>query len=62
MTQDKHSKPRSISMYPFEWEQVTQVAQRTGVRTLSAALRIIISEWADLQRDQQDQQKKVCAS
>lgn len=42
---DSKSVNRNVSMYPSDWELVERVAHETGVRGVSAALRIIIREW-----------------
>lgn len=44
--QKQRIEPRNISMYPDDWQTVAKVADLTGVRSLSAALRIIIREFA----------------
>ena len=37
--------PRNVSLYPQDWHDIQRVAQRTGVRSISAALRFILQEW-----------------
>lgn len=43
------SEPKTITMYPEDWETVSQFAQTSGVKTLSAAMRIILQEWRRVQ-------------
>lgn len=58
MTEKKQSaEPRTVTMYPDEWLMVMQVADTTGIRNLSAALRLIIREFA---RMQQQSEGEVC--
>jgi hypothetical protein len=40
--------PRNISMYPDQWALVEAVAQDAGKLSLSAAVRLILSEWQQL--------------
>ena len=39
---------RNISMYPDQWALVESVAQEAGTPSLSAAVRLILSEWQQL--------------
>lgn len=50
MTEER-IEPRNISMYPSDWEAVAQVADLSGVKSLSCALRIIIREWKAQQEE-----------
>ena len=43
------SEPRTITMYPEDWETISRFAQTSGVKTLSAAMRIILQEWRRMQ-------------
>jgi hypothetical protein len=40
--------PRNVSMYPDQWALVESVAEDAGKLSLSAALRLILSEWQQL--------------
>jgi hypothetical protein len=39
---------RNISMYPDQWALVESVAQDAGKLSLSATVRLILSEWQQL--------------
>jgi hypothetical protein len=36
---------RNVSMYPEQWALVEQVARNLGGLSVSAALRLIVTEW-----------------
>jgi hypothetical protein len=36
---------RNVSMYPEQWAFVEQVARESGGLSVSAALRLIVTEW-----------------
>jgi len=42
---ERTSKPRNISLYQKDWEDIEQVAEQSGVKSISAAVRIILQEW-----------------
>lgn len=42
---------RTISMYPEQWAVVEEVNERYRLGSISAALRLIISEWAKNQTE-----------
>jgi len=44
MTEER-IEAHNVSLYPRDWRDVVAVAEESGVRTLSAALRIILQEW-----------------
>jgi hypothetical protein len=44
MTEDR-TKAHNVSLYPQDWRDVEQVAEKSGVRNVSAALRVILQEW-----------------
>ena len=41
-------EPRTVTLYPEDWEIVDQVAQSTRQRSRSGALRFIIAEYQRL--------------
>ncbi|MBN1874718.1 MAG: hypothetical protein JXA33_10850 [Anaerolineae bacterium] len=45
-------KARNVSLYPRDWQAVHEVAEKSGVKSVSAALRIIIQEWRKAQMQQ----------
>lgn len=52
MTQVKTPvEPRTVSMYSDDWRSVERVADTSGVRSLSAALRLIIREFERRQKE-----------
>ena len=48
--QKQRTKKQAVSMYPDDWQTVARVADTTGVRSLSAALRLIIREFERCQK------------
>jgi hypothetical protein len=42
---DERIEPHNVSLYPSDWRIIEQVARETGIRSMSAALRLILKEW-----------------
>jgi hypothetical protein len=45
---EEKSEAHNISLYPQDWRDVEKVAEQSGVRSISAALRIILQEWRQI--------------
>jgi len=56
MTQKQSVEPRTVSMYPADWMKVERIANTSGVRSLSAALRLIISEFERMKNEKTEDQ------
>lgn len=54
------TKPGTITLYPDDWNTIQRIADTTGVRTISAALRIIIREF-ECKRQQQINQPETAS-
>lgn len=57
MTAKQPVEPRNVSLYPDDWQTVARVADTSGVRSLSAALRIIIREFERQQAEEEEEEQ-----
>ncbi len=46
----EQAMPKTISLYPNEWEMVDKIAQEIGVHSRSGAIRMVIREWLKWKR------------
>lgn len=42
---EEKAEARNITLYPDDWRDVARVAEQSGVKSISAAVRIILQEW-----------------
>jgi len=45
---DERTEAHNVSLYPSDWRDVERIAQETGIRSTSAALRLILQEWRQI--------------
>ena len=50
MTEER-TRAQTITLYPADWQDIATVADQSGVRGTSAALRIILQQWRICKRE-----------
>ncbi|MBN1658282.1 MAG: hypothetical protein JXA93_07775 [Anaerolineae bacterium] len=52
MKKEEQAERKTISMYQTQWDVLRRLAKDMGLGSISAANRVVINEWAQMDRHQ----------